>query len=59
MKWLCILVFLAIVFDLADGDPLRLRHPNFSAIRQSVRNIAIRIEHSEYLGLVKSAIPKH
>jgi len=58
MKWLCILVCLAIVFDLASGDPLRLRHPNFSAIRQTVNNIALRIEHGEYLGLVKSAIPK-
>ena len=59
MKWLLIITGLAILIDLAMGDPVRLRHLNFYVIKQVFNDIVSFLSRGEYQQLIQSNAPKH
>ena len=57
MKWFLILIAIAIVSDLALGDPVNL-HGGYLVVRQVVVNVASDIAQGNYQQLLHPSLAK-
>jgi len=60
MKWLFAIACIAVLCDLAAGDPMRLRNPDFAAMTKVVRDIGYHLERGEFLQIFEaSSLKQH